>query len=124
MRHTINFSICLSYSNSVCELLILSLPHPPLIIIAIYRPPSSTVADFVDIIDRVSSFIISLPPPMPHIIMLGDFNMPGFNWLCQTSPSSHVQPLIDLASLLFINQQVNSPTRISNILDLYSAAMI
>ena len=33
------YDICLSYSNSVCELLILMIHKPAVIIILMYRPP-------------------------------------------------------------------------------------
>ena len=46
------FEVCLSYSNSVCELLIVKLDNPSPMTVAIYRPPSSLNSDFKDIITR------------------------------------------------------------------------
>ena len=50
--------------------------------------------------------------------LLGDFNMPEVIWdnTHAYNPSSEL--LIDLATLLFLNQQVSTPTRKSNVLDL------
>ena len=64
------------YSNSVCDLLIVKILSPDLIIILVYRPPSSPLSDFDDIITKTREFIISLPAPLPNIILIGDFNMP------------------------------------------------
>ena len=52
VRNTVNFKICLCFSNSVCELLILKLQSPSIIIIIIYRPPSCR--DFIDVIIKPS----------------------------------------------------------------------
>ena len=54
IKNSIVFKVCLSYSNSVCELLIVKLANPSLIVIAIYRPSSSLNSDFEDIIARMT----------------------------------------------------------------------
>ena len=46
------YKICLKYSNSVCDLLIVKMFSPDLIIILVYRPPSSLLSDFDDIINK------------------------------------------------------------------------
>ena len=51
VRNTVNFKICLCFSNSVCELLILTLQNPSIIITIIYRPPSCLDCDFIDVIN-------------------------------------------------------------------------
>ena len=40
VKDSVMFVVCLSYSNSVCELLIVKLHNPSLTIVAIYKPPS------------------------------------------------------------------------------------
>ena len=50
--------------------------------------------------------------------MLGDFNLPDVNWAAPNINCHNVDKLTDLADHLFINQQVEHPTRKSNILDL------
>ena len=74
VRNTKSFSVCLKYSNSICDLLIVKLHQPSLIIILMYRPPTCPITEFNDIILKTKSYIMSLPSPMPNIIMLGDFN--------------------------------------------------
>ena len=118
IRDPIIFSICLSYSNSVCDLLIIKLHQPSLYIILVYRPPSCSQLKFSDIICKIETFTLSLPAPLPNIIMLGDFNFPGVNWSNPINHCTSADLLIDIASLLFINQQIHVPTRKSNTLDL------
>ena len=40
------YTICLIYSNSVCDLLIVKILSQDLIIILVHRPPSSPLSDF------------------------------------------------------------------------------
>ena len=79
VRNTIICQICLCFSNSVCELLILKILHPSLIIIIIYRPPSCLDCNFIDVISRAQQYILFIPAPLPNIILLGDFNFPLIN---------------------------------------------
>ena len=118
VKNSVNFTTCVSYSNSTCELLIVRLHDPSLIIVLIYRPPSCSTENFDDIINQVYQFTYSLATPLPNIIMLGDFNLPDVNWAAPNINCHNVDKLTDLADHLFINQQVEHPTRKSNILDL------
>ena len=61
LRKNLIYKICLKYSNSVCDLLIVKIISPDLIIILVYRPPSSPLSDFDDIITKTKEFILSLP---------------------------------------------------------------
>ena len=60
VRNTVNLKICLCFSNSVCELLILKLQNPPIIMIIIYRPPSCLDCDFIDVISRAEQYILTI----------------------------------------------------------------
>ena len=82
-----------------------------------YIPPSSPLSDFDDIIIKTRECILSLPGPLPNIILLGDFNMPEVIWDNPHAYNPSSELLIDLATLLFFNQQVSTPTRKSNDLD-------
>ena len=113
IKNSIVFEVCLSYSNSVCELLIVKLANPSLIVIAIYRPPSSLNSDFEDIIARMTQCIVEMPTPMPNIVVVGDFNVPNFNW-----EDSQSDCLISNIMCPFVKQVVTKPTRGNNILDL------
>ena len=75
-----------------------------------YRPPSCTTNEFNDI-------IFSLSSPLPNIIILGDFNLPGVYWLSPIM-SFMTTPLVDLCDYLVFTQQVHRQTRKSNVIDL------
>ena len=118
VRTTNPFHVCVKYLNSICDLLIIILHHPSLIIIMMYRPLSCPAIEFNDNILKAKSYIMSLPYPLPNIIMLGDINLPNIDWSCPAISCPIASPLTSFASLLFFNQQVNGPTRKHNILDL------
>ena len=83
-----------------------------------YRPLFSPLSDVDDIITKTREFILSLPAPLPNIILFGDFNMPEviLDNPHAYKPSSEL--LIDLATLLFFNQYVSTHTRKSHVIDL------
>ena len=112
------FEVCLSYSNSVCELLIVKLDNPSLIIVAIYRPPSSLNSDFEDIITRTTQCFNEMPTPMPNIVVVGDFNLPNFNWDDPNTDCLISKVMCPFIDSFFLKQIVTKPTRGSNILDL------
>ena len=120
VRNTKSFSVCLKYQNSSCDLLIVKLHQPSLIIILAYRPPTCPTTEFNYIILKTKSYIMYLPTPLPNIIMLGDFNFPNIDWSCSTTSCPMAGPLIDLAGLLFHTQQVKEPTRKLNIFSFLS----
>ena len=47
LRHSVGFDTYLNYSNSVCEVLVLRLHQPSLILVLLYRPPSCSAVDFL-----------------------------------------------------------------------------
>ena len=110
LRNSVNCITCVTYSNSVCELLIIKINHPSLIVILMYKPPSCTTHEFNDVIVTVNQFIFSLSSPLPNIIIIGSFNLPGVDRL-SPNMSSMTTPLVDLCDYLFLNQQVLKPTR-------------
>ena len=112
-----SYDICLAYSNSVCELLILRIHKPALIIILMYRPPICSPKDFNDIISRSRAIILSMSSPLLNFIMPGGFNFSDINWLNPDYNCPDASPLILFSDWLFLNQQVSAPTRKSNILD-------
>ena len=79
-----------------------------------YRPPICHTTEFNDIILKTKSYIIYLPSPLPNIMMLGNFNVPNIEWSYSTTNCHMDGSLIDLAGLLFLNQQVKEPTHPNN----------
>ena len=49
LRHSVGFDTCLSYSNSMCEVLVLRLHQPSLILVLLYRPPSCSAAPLLSL---------------------------------------------------------------------------
>ena len=96
IRNSVIFDTCLRYSNSVCDLLIVRLHTPSLIIMLVYRPPSCSMSDFNDITLKIYEYVHSLSSPLPNIIMLGDFNFPGMNWSTRLDSCPTAAPLISL----------------------------
>ena len=74
------YNVLLSYSNSVCEVLMIHLITPNMVVILIYRPPSCQQCQFTDIVDKVGAVLSKFSAPLPHIMLLGDLNFPGVNW--------------------------------------------
>ena len=105
VSNSTTYDTCLTYSNSVCELLILRLHKPALIIILMYRPPTCSPEDFNDIISRSRAIILSMSSTLPNIIMLGDFNFPDINWLNPDYNCHDASLLILFSDLLFLNSK-------------------
>ena len=68
VKDSISSETCVSFSNSTCELLILKLVEPELIIILLYRPLSCTIPQLEDMI--IYSYLNSLGSPLPNIVFL------------------------------------------------------
>ena len=106
VSNSTTYDICLTYSNSVCELLIVRIHNPALIVILMYRPPSCPAEAFNDITSRSQALILSMPSPLPNIIMLADFNFPDIDWINPDLSCTYAIPLLSLSYCLFLNQQV------------------
>ncbi len=120
----VSFTKHISYSNSVCELLIVELSKPSVFVIVMYRPPDCQLCEFQDALSVISQWIRTLAPPLPNIIFMGDFNMPHFDWVNMPLSTNYMQTssLLDVAHQLFLTQHVSEPTRKNNILDLVFAS--
>ena len=113
VKNTVIFFIYLCFSNSVCELLILKLLNPSIIVILIYRPPSCLFdCEFSYVISWAEQYILTILAPLPNIVLLGDFNFPLINWSNPYSQCPLSSPLIHISYLLFLSQQVAEPTQI------------
>ena len=72
LKQSINHKTLLSYCNSICEVLIVKLSEPDVVLVLIYRPPNATAASFNDIIQQTENTIRALDSPLPEVMMLGD----------------------------------------------------
>ena len=64
LKQSICYDLLLSYYNSVCDLLIIRLIQPELIVILIYRPPSCSGPQFEDVILKMKSVMFKLASPL------------------------------------------------------------
>ena len=118
IREGIGFEEILKYSNAVCEVLILKLKNPDLILINIYRPPNASCEDFGDVLLKVRKCMDNLPAPLSNIVVVGDFNFPHIDWNSINISCNQAAKLKLLTQHLFLCQYVKTPTRNENILDL------
>ena len=42
-------------------------------------PPSCGPVEFTEVLAKISDCIYNMPSPLPHIIFLGDFNLPNID---------------------------------------------
>ena len=119
LKQSINHKTSLSYCNSICEVLIVKLSEPDVVLALIYKPPNATAATFNDIIQRTEDTIRALESPLPEVMMLGDFNFPGVLWDSTISEQNvHLSRLVRLRDFLYLDQMIKDPTLESNTLDL------
>ena len=107
----------MKYSKAVCEVLILKLKNPDLILINIYRPPNASCEDFGDVLLKVRKCMDNLPAaPLSNIVVVGDFNFQHIDWNSINISCNQAAKL--LTQHLFLCQNVKTPTKNENILDL------
>lgn len=78
---------------------------------AVYRPPNAPI----EFLESMQDFLSNNVSPNTHLIIAGDFNLPGIQWneleIGNTS-SKHCEVLLDIAFSNDLTQVVNEVTRI------------
>ena len=105
VKKSIACETLLSHTNSTCELLILQLNHPKVVIINLYRPPNCSA------IESAEKCLLSLKAPMPNIILMGDLNMPNVDWSNPIATGHQIN--IYFTNRFFIDQKVDKATKTS-----------
>ena len=84
----------------------------------IYRPPSSDLIYFNTMLDLTNLMCDTFKNN--NVILFGNFNLRSINWIDFVSIHSDVRSVqfLDCALSNSLNQVVNSPIRLNNILDL------
>ena len=104
------------FSPPSCDVLLMKLDKLNTILVIVYRPPSCTSADTVQLWKAIEDILLL----GYRTTILGDFNLPDINWLADpptaTTPVS--LSLIELASAWDMSQIVPKPTRNDNYLDI------
>ena len=118
-----NSSVISAGSNGVVEHIVLHLKQLNLIVACIYRPPQSPVTDIQPALREVKEAYMSHEIGN-SLVLCGDFNLPKVDWKSQAMESSNLNDsrtsklMFDLMEELFLEQLIEVPTRVDNILDL------
>ena len=95
--------------------------QPPTLVGAVYRPPDHKINYLKDVLSELKK-VIALHKPA-HILLGGDFNMPGVDWSEGRVPTGtphrkQARLLLETMQELNLTQVVDIPTRGTNTLDL------
>ena len=99
-------------------------PKWNLVLCVIYRPEGTT--EFDKVVQQVEIYAMSKGPPLPNIILVGDFNFPQIEWELgrveggrkSALETKQALRLFESIDALCLEQIVHEPTRLTNILDL------
>ena len=111
--------------NGTTEWMCIFLPAVGVVIANMYRPPACVENKFKEMLADASAAIERLGSPMPTVIVCGDFNLPIMNWETgsyvggTTDMQRQAEALLEFMNVHCLQQMVNEPTRIHNILDLF-----
>ena len=124
----------LSYSNSVCETLVLKVKTLETILVSIYRPPDTSLESFTEAISLTKTAIedtIEKDPKTKTILQFGDYNFPCISWPSKkiyqkeqdgrqnkATEKEQAEHFIEFMEEHFLENLSLSPTRGLNILDL------
>ncbi len=125
VKDTLICSELLSYTDDVCDLLIVKIEDINLIAVLAYKPPDTTKDQFDILLNKIRATLGVLGSPSPNILLLGDFNIPNMTWkqidnqiIPEHKESRHAEALLNLCEHFHLNQQITEPTRLGNFLDL------
>ena len=116
------------YSNNYCESQVLEIKELEMLLLNIYRPPSSPKQLFQEVLDRCQEAVEEVARAKT-ILMVGDYNFPFIRWpsklinaregeQAMASEKEQGKLLIEWTDSHFLEQIIMSPTRKENILDL------
>ena len=114
-----------SLSHNKIEILTLECVKINCIFACIYRPPSADGDSFHYVLNELRRVLYENQAERKTIIIAGDFNLPIIDWKTgKIKGGTRVQArqaeeLLELSQEFFLNQCINKPTRLNNILDLF-----
>ena len=111
-----------SVSNT--EFLCMASTKMNLVVCVLYRPDGEE--GLTAAIEAIKSYVHERAPPLPNIIIMGDFNFPQIDWKTGIITGAHrsgtekraAHALCEFAEDLCLLQVIDKPTRAQNILDL------
>ena len=128
-----------SFDNGVCELLVLKIHSLDTVLVVVYRPPDTRLAEFSPALTELNKLLSELPSPSPSLVLMGDLNFPtsvmqwprvdgclvpqvnghrGEGTADGLQDRLQAQRFCDLMLSHHLAQQVDQPTRDMEILDL------
>ena len=90
-------------------------------VVLVYRPPDASLSNFFDITNRIETTLLENNASASDILLLGDFNLPHIKWdngHASNNATAHGRLLLAITELFYLEQIVDKPTRVNNILDL------
>ena len=91
----------------------------------VYRPPPCDSLKFSQYVEALRSDVASIGEPSPSVTLCGDFNMPIISWPNREvyggslSTRTQAMELFKLMEDMLLEQYIEVPTRMNNILDLF-----
>ena len=112
-------------NDSNCEIIWASLQLPcqkKVLLASFYRPPHSSIEVTTEFIKSVNNLFQEQAPAYPHLIIGGDFNLPGIDWKnMEITGHNDIEisnSLMDCIQEHNLSQLTERPTRGENIIDL------
>ena len=108
------------------EYLTIDIPEINSVLITIYRPPTALLTNFKKVLSNIQKAIDSYSGILPRILLTGDLNFPTLDWKTSTVGSSSADEkeqallLLEFFNKFFMEQYVDEPTRLNNILDIFA----
>ena len=110
------------FDDGICQVLFCKFGMAKTLVFVLYRPPDASEESFSSAMNFLMSCIQEFDDSF-QLCVLGDFNFPNMDWtngdIGLTSGVSSLRRLLDFQDKLLLNQYVSSPTRGSNVLDLF-----
>ena len=94
---------------------------PHIFLVLIYRPPDASLSNFFNITNRIETTLLQNNASANDILLMGDFNLTHIKWdngHASNNATAHGRILLAIAELFYLEQIVDKPTRVNNILDL------
>ena len=118
-------------TNSMCETLAIKVKTLNLLLIAVYRPPNSTLECFeeaMDICQKAIDEVTNADPKVKDVLVMGDFNLPCISWpsgkiydkqvASKSKEKQQAEILVNFVETNFMENYINTATRGKNTLDL------
>ena len=77
LREELTGEVLGTFSNGVCDLLVVRVHQLNTVVAVLYRPPDTTLKEFQAALSWLDEVLLDLSAPTPTIALMGDFNFPA-----------------------------------------------